>query len=130
MPKAVVSIRLDPSTIAALDQVGTAGSRSRVIEAIIEAFLEQTFQTQRDVLKTVRLTNAAELSAVSRRRSLHESQIDSRGEAHHTRTDERPSKSPSAGDAGLENEGHLPRCDAAQARDAIALLGDSDQEGR
>lgn len=51
MAKAVVSIRLEKAAIDALDQVGLQVSRSKLVETILEIFLEQDFATQRTVLR-------------------------------------------------------------------------------
>lgn len=51
MAKAVVSIRLEKAAIDAIDQVGLQVSRSKLVETILEIFLEQDFATQRTVLR-------------------------------------------------------------------------------
>lgn len=51
MPKSVISIRLEKSVVDALDQVGLQTSRSRLIETILELFLEQDFAEQRSALR-------------------------------------------------------------------------------
>jgi metal-responsive CopG/Arc/MetJ family transcriptional regulator len=130
MAKTVVSIRLDQRSLAALDQIATAGSRSRLIEAIIEAFLEQDFQAQRNALKDVRLTREAEQLVVARRPERRERaarvEIESRSRPLHIVAHEWFGQPEDRLDKG---QGDVSRDHPAEADDALPVLEEPDQEG-
>lgn len=62
MAKTVVSIRLEKAVVDALDQVGLQVSRSKLVETILELFLEQDFSVQRSVLRKALMAHWPERS--------------------------------------------------------------------
>lgn len=122
MAKRVISIRLNAATLAALDQVGLHMTRGRIIEAVLQSFLDRDTAAQRRILST---------ATGMRRQALEPapSPIEVKAPCPHTSMygADQPQAQTQTGDRPQAED--LSRCKIASSDEPAPIRARTDQEG-